>query len=462
MLTSLSLTNFKSWKQIEAMRLAPITGLFGANSSGKTSVLQLLLLLKQTINSPDRRQVLHFGDSRSLVSLGTFQDVVYGREGTNRLIWNLQWTLPKPLKVAQPEDSEQAPLSGTEMAFTAEISRGATGSPVVESMSYRFVEHTFGMSRRRDAIGRYSLIANAPMSPSAIQLRRRRGRPTQLPPPVKYYRFPDQVRADYPNADFLSDFELALEELFNRLYYLGPLRDDPKPEYTWAGDQPEDVGRRGERAVDALLAARERRLVIKRGRGRGQVTRTLEEETAWWLRQLHLIHDFSVEAITEGSNLYQVWVQKTSDAPKVLLTNVGFGVSQILPVLVLCYSVPEGSTILLEQPEIHLHPSVQAGLADVFIDAIKLRKIQIILESHSEHLLLRLQRRIAEDSQGFVPNDAALYFCDLQHGASHLLSLDLDLYGNIRNWPADFFGNTFEEAAERTRAAMKRKRNEAA
>ena len=63
----------------------------------------------------------------------------------------------------------------------------------------------------------------------------------------------------------------------------------------------------------------------------------------------------------------------------VTSTDVGFGVSQILPVITLCYYAPPGSILLLEQPEIHLHPSVQAGLADVFIDAIKTRGIQIIL-----------------------------------------------------------------------------------
>ena len=65
MLKQLSLTNFKSWKSIEKMDLSPITGLFGTNSSGKTSVLQLLLMLKQTAESPDRSQALFFGDTRA-------------------------------------------------------------------------------------------------------------------------------------------------------------------------------------------------------------------------------------------------------------------------------------------------------------------------------------------------------------------------------------------------------------
>lgn len=137
------------------------------------------------------------------------------------------------------------------------------------------------------------------------------------------------------------------------------------------------------------------------------------------------------------------------------MTDVGFGVSQILPVLVLCYYVPEGSIIILEQPEIHLHPSVQSGLADVFIDAMQNRGVQIILESHSEHLLRRLQRRIAEE---VIDNtDVALYFCDTDSGHSRLSELGLDLFGNINNWPKDFFGDEFGEMAAMTEAAIKRR-----
>jgi predicted ATPase len=312
------------------------------------------------------------------------------------------------------------------------------------------------MRRKPNARDRYELFVD----PGALQFKRRRGRPWDLPPPAKCYGFPDQVKAYYQDAWFLSDFELAFEEFFDRVFYLGPLREYPRREYTWAGGQPEDVGRRGERAVDALLAARERGLMISRGKGRPRWS--LEEYVAWWLRELGLIHAFSVEPVAEGSTLYRVRVQQTPDAPMVLLTDVGFGVSQILPVLVLCYYVPEGSTILLEQPEIHLHPRVQAGLADVLIDAIKVRKIQIVVESHSEHLLLRLQRRIAEQEKGFTNAHTALYFCDVQDGSSRLLPLDLDEYGNIRNWPKGFFGDAFEETAAMTRAAMERKRRAAA
>lgn len=202
-----------------------------------------------------------------------------------------------------------------------------------------------------------------------------------------------------------------------------------------------------------MLASRERP-TIKVGKAH-RPTKTVEERVAMWMRDLGLIHDFSLRAIAENRKSYEVRTRLKQHSPEALITDVGFGVSQILPVIVLCYYVPEGSTIILEQPEIHLHPSVQAGLADIFIDAVRTRNVQIILESHSEHLLRRLQRRIAEEE--FKPEQAALYFCTTDgQGASHLQPLQIDLYGNIINWPANFFGDEFGEIAAMQEAALKR------
>jgi predicted ATPase len=209
--------------------------------------------------------------------------------------------------------------------------------------------------------------------------------------------------------------------------------------------------------VDALLAARETGRSLSRGRGYRR--QTLEERVAQWLKELKLIDSFEVRPITPAGKLFQVWVRRHPKAAEVLVTDVGFGVSQILPVITLCYYAPEGSTLLLEQPEIHLHPVVQAGLADVFVDAARNRNIQIILESHSEHLLRRLQRRVAEEAM--KPEDAALYFCSMEKGESHLTPLHLDIFGNIENWPEDFFGDEFGEIAAMSQAALIRKKRAA-
>lgn len=147
-------------------------------------------------------------------------------------------------------------------------------------------------------------------------------------------------------------------------------------------------------------------------------------------------------------------MKKNEASTPVLITDVGFGVSQILPVITLCYYVPEGSILIIEQPEIHLHPKVQAGLADVFIDAIKTRKIQILLESHSEHLLRRLQRGVAEEKVDHA--DIQLYFCEMANGKSEIRSLEMDAFGGIRNWPKDFFGDEFGEIAAINLAKLNR------
>ncbi len=462
MITSLEIKNFKSWHTTGRMRLAPITALFGSNSSGKTSLLQLLLVLKQTTESSDRSQVLNLGDEHSMVELGVLPDLLYRRERAHPLELYIAWQLPQLLKVDNPAQKSATLFQGNTLAFSTRIiwRRNGDGSSdpsldapqgraMVEAMAYQFADHEFGMRLRSPTKAEYELYS----SPAGFEFVHTPGRAWSLPAPVKCYGFPDQTRAYYQNAGFLSDFELELEQLCNRMFYLGPLREYPRRQYTWAGAQPADMGRRGERVIDALLAARESGKTLARGRGRKRLT--LEERVAEWLKELGLIDSFEVRLIAPGSKLYQVWVRRSAQSPEVLITDVGFGVSHILPVITLCYYAPEGATVILEQPEIHLHPRVQAGLADVFIDAVKTRNIQIILESHSEHLLRRLQRRIAEEE--LRPDQAALYFCTTdRQGASQLQTLDLNPFGNITNWPRDFFGDEFGEIAAMQEAAIKR------
>jgi predicted ATPase len=459
MLTRLAFQNFKSWRDTGSLGLAPITALFGSNSSGKTSVLQILLLLKQTTESPDRTQVLNLGDDRSLVDLGTFQDVLFGHDRKAPFQVDLEWNFPRPLAIADPAQKEGVLFLGDSIGFCTHVElqpngEPGSGRPVVKELRYRFSGRTFGMKQAGAKSPEYELFADP--AGGGFRFVRTQGRPWKLPPPVKCYGFPDQVRAYYQNASFLSDFELQFEKLFSNIFYLGPLREYPKRQYSWAGAQPADMGRRGERVVDALLASRESGVKLSRGKGRKR--QTVEKRVAEWLQELGLIHSFRVSPITEDGRLFQVLVRRDPKAAEVLITDVGFGVSQILPVITLCYYAPEGSTILLEQPEIHLHPRVQAGLADVLIDAAKTRNIQIILESHSEHLLRRLQRRVAEEV--LLPEQAALYFCFAEQGESHLTPLELDAYGNITNWPRDFFGDDLGEIAAMSQAALKRKRGD--
>jgi len=124
-----------------------------------------------------------------------------------------------------------------------------------------------------------------------------------------------------------------------------------------------------------------------------------------------------------------------------------------------CFYAQPHTTILLEQPEIHLHPAVQMSLADLFIETVNSRedgedrKIQLIVESHSEHLLRRLQRRIAE--KAIAADDVALYWCKLGPEGSILEPLRVNLMGDIENWPDNFFGDELGEMTNRLDAAAK-------
>lgn len=128
----------------------------------------------------------------------------------------------------------------------------------------------------------------------------------------------------------------------------------------------------------------------------------------------------------------------------------------MLPVVVECFYASEGSTVIFEQPEIHLHPRVQAELADVLIEASARANVQFIVESHSEHFLRRIQRRVADET--ITKDDVALYVCDTVEGRSRIDSLSVDELGNITNWPKDFYGDEVGDLVAMTDAAMKRRR----
>lgn len=443
MLTEMGLRGFKSWKDTGDLALRPITGFFGANSSGKTSLLQGLLLLKQTAESSDRGLPFHFGNGQSLVDLGDFGDVVHGRDAGASFGISLGWTADSPVEVR--DGRQRKVVQSDSLGFSVVAAQNGERAPqlTVDRMTHRVGDAGFGM-RRNDS--GYRLFADA----GKFRFEPGPGHPGPLPPPVRFYGFPGRVRGAFKNADFLSRLERNLERQLERLYYLGPLRAYPERRYLWTGARPIDMGRAGETAVAAILAARARGDRISLGRGKRR--RTLEEHVAHWLRELGLIHAFRVEPLVQG--LFQVLVRETASSAEVPITDVGFGVSQVLPVLVLCFYAPVGSTILLEQPEIHLHPSAQSRLADAFIDARRLRNIQILVESHSEHVLRRLQRRVSDET--LRPAEVGSWFCYTEGGESRLMDLSFDEFGATRHWPKGFFGDQFEEVAAIAKNRLRR------
>lgn len=461
MLKRLKLGNFKSWPEAD-LAFGRITGLFGANSSGKSSLLQFLLLLKQTKDSRDRAAALDLNGR--FVELGTPADVIHGHDEDRALRFRLDFESESDVEVATPGDGTIASSRVLAVRAEADIHEQAFRSRVLVYRVYRVSTARgryarFALEREKDSPTEFKLTAQVP-GPD-FSFTRTRERVWKLPGPVKTYRFPDEARTYFQNSGFLLDLEAAFEAALDKLHYLGPLREHPKRDYLWTRSRPTDVGERGERTIDAIIAAiiAEQDSGEMQNLGWKQRRRPFSYIVAHWLRELGLVHDFRVEEIAPGSNRWQACVKTRAGGIEVMLTDVGFGVSRVLPAVTLLHYVPEGSTVLLEQPEIHLHPLAQAGLADAILHAATHRKVQVVFESHSEHLLLRLQRRIAE--KRIDADDVALYFCGATGGASRIESLALDEYGNVRNWPDGFMGDAFGETAQAERARLARMKSAA-
>ena len=448
MLNHLQFSNFKAWREAD-LKFGKVTGFFGTNSAGKSSLLQFLLLLKQTRNATDRGLVLDFGGPTEMVNLGTFEDVVHGHDEEKRIRWLLDWTLTEELEIPDPMHDGWSLYEGNRLKTECEVGvRQRRLMPYL--LAYRFADTRFSLQPRTGSSTHFELTTDG-----EVQFVRNRGRPRQegLPHPVKTHLFPSEARISFQNTDFLAEFELEYEKLMDSIYYLGPLREHPQREYHWAGSSPIDVGQRGERTVDAILAAT--RDEKRRSLGYRKRSKSFQEMIAYWLSELGLIHDFSIDEIADGTNLYRALVKIGPASVPVALTDVGFGVSQILPVLVLLYYVPDGATVVMEQPEIHLHPAVQSGLADVMLNVSATRDVQIIVESHSEHLLRRLQRRVAEETT--PSEDVKLYFVSTSRGRAQAVDLVLNEWGEIENWPDEFFGDEMGEIAAITEASLARK-----
>ncbi len=445
MFKQISMTNFKSWRQTGPVPLAPLTGFFGANSSGKSSLLQMLLLLKQTVESSDPNLVLKTGSlQEGYVNLGTAHEITYGTE--NHMSLGLTWEVDSP-SLSIPSINEGEVLEITELDFNTRI-YASEQRIYLKSLSYQSA-NGFSAVLTRETNNHYTIrVSVNGKEPTRVQ-----SRPRVHLKPEKCYSFSDEARRHYQDTAYLSDLVLQFEQQFQKLHYLGPLREYPRRQYTWAGEQPTNVGLKGELAIPALLAGKEQKVYDEQRKSKQN---RLDTRIAQCLVDLNLATSFRVDPVAPGSILYQVKLKRHQNSHEVLLPDVGIGLSQVLPVLVLCYYVPEGSTIILEQPELHLHPSVQAGLADVFIDVIKNRNLQILLESHSEYLLRRLQRRIAEEQ--ILPDQAALYFCDICSGQSRLTKLDVNLFGEIDNSPPDFFGDMLGDVVKTFDASLERKK----
>jgi predicted ATPase len=249
--------------------------------------------------------------------------------------------------------------------------------------------------------------------------------------------------------------------------YLGPLRDEPKALYPLGNSaDPFDIGLKGENtaAVLDLHKARFVRFIPPTAftepaiPSDAAITRTLQAATSEWLRYLGVAE--SVDSQDRGKLGHELKVRIDQTAGDQDLTHVGVGVSQVLPILVMCLLAEPDTALLFEQPELHLHPKVQTLLGDFFL-SMALMKKQCIIETHSEYLINRLRFRAAAAApEKSVADQMTIYFVEKKDGRSQFRSVVVNDYGAIQDWPEGFFDQSQREAEETLKAAVKKRRNQ--
>ena len=452
MLSSWRIKNFKAWQDTGTIKLAPLTVFFGENSVGKSSLSQLLLTLKQSAASNAQQQPLDFGHAQSLIDLGSFAQNLHQGLLDQPLEFELQWRLPQAITLQGL--AQHASVSVDELRLQVSVIADKTQQPCVQSICYTAYQHgqtLFSVSYCSTQPTELQMQVFQPETQNySIAL-------ADAASPERFYQLPAAQQLDVP---FISALAVQTQSVLADFHSLAALRAAPQRRYTWNGESPVNVGRAGESAAAAILAATaEQRLVQF---AVDQPIQPFAHGIAYWLQQMGVASDFAVRPASTGADEYQVLLKSHADACEVNLADLGFGVSQLLPVIVQVFYAPPHSTVWLEQPEIHLHSQVQAGLADMLIaatqaqEAGQARNVQIIVESHSEHFLNRLQRRIAE---GVISHqDVALYFCSRVGTQAQIEPLSVDTYGEIANWPENLFGDEMTDIAARAMAAVQRKR----
>jgi len=501
---SVAVKNFKSLKDTGMLNLKPITLLVGPNSSGKTALLQTILILKQTLESRNIEAPLILRGK--YVDLSSFKEIVFGhnikedievslgirsRQRIRRLFGirefpkldqkvslvkfkigydvqseslinrGIEFSIPDWIDLKINEEKIQVKHKKQEPIIIYEYK----GKIEIEKRNFLYISHFFfpeiyffhferrailekqlkKLQKERD-----QLIKERPEERKKIARLERKIKKLETELKLFEKRFSDifkglnieQAKVISYSLDALRDFCFDLQRLLiENTYYIGPLREYPQRYYIASGEYPRDVGLRGEHTAEVIYFDFKQK-------------ETQYEKLRHWMKEMGLAYDIKLSPITEG--IYALVIIDPKLKININLADIGFGASQLLPIIVEGIYAKDGSILLIEQPEIHLHPRLQAMLADFLIDIMKEGK-QVIVETHSEHIILRLQRRIAENKLSY--KDLAIYYFEPSEEGSKITYVEVKEDGTLKMWPKGFFEEDVEDSYFFLKALGERKKN---
>ena len=412
----LRLENFRAFSDSGLFRVAPLTCLVGANSSGKSSIISALLVLKQSLSQKAvSGRVSPLALNGPFCELGRFSDVVHGHHATNHISISFGFAFSD---LGDFRDRRRSIVD-------IPIPRATDDYRSRYYFSY-YGRETVSLPKRGDVIIRLGFTDDEPFGPSlnAVDItvsdmgslhcvRTISGSRQQhwrvyvdgLPPRSISQRFnpysffpifrrsesASRIKTDSEKTKvtkFLGAVEMAflkLTRIISDSDVIGPFRTPPERRYQFGGFSATSGGPTGEQAVDLLIT--EQLLKIP-----GHPLRT---ELSYWLKHLGLARKVSVRDLARKINLFELSLRGVGSVSRSNVADVGFGVSQVLPVLLQGLLIRPGGFYMVQQPEIHLHPDAQAALADYFL-FLSHCGVRVIVETHSEYFLLRLRRRLAE------------------------------------------------------------------
>lgn len=461
----ISIYNFKSIGSIVEYELKPFTILSGTNSSGKSSFIQLLLLLKQTIELDSGNSQINLkGD---LFQVKTYLDIIKDKSISNKLEVVLKFDKDELNNVRS--SPEIGVFNSFEYSCKIKILFDYLNGKEFIREFYIGFELSEGDKKEQfiqfiNSGKDFSIITNTGVFGDLLYFH----------PETKIIKI--NFSSIYP-----SNFEcIKIEDngqesqqkivpkidgiiklvngFFKNIRYIGPLREQPKDEYSIKGEN-NYVGSKGEYLAEVLenhsndpieyLQFHEIDGLVKYK----LVKSKLIEAIKYWICDVFkLSSDVFATKIDESYTITLV----NSSKIKITIKHVGFGISQILPIIVEGLRLPKNATLILEQPEIHLHPKIQSLLFD-FLNSLVQGGKSVIIETHSDHLITRMRRRIAEDETNTLKNKINLTFIESRDDEIIFKNIDLDDFGAIKYFPKDFIERPDIELKAILTAQMKKR-----
>ena len=404
------------------MEIKPLTFLVGPNSSGKSSVFQAILALKQTVKSGDQQSPLILHD---YVDLGSYKDIFFKHDTGKDLII----------------DFESLNLIKWSVTYSVQEDKKTSGKIVVKSFEFSnrnpadvFIDEKFPVP------GNLRIVKEEKSHKYRIELDGQNSIPGKFFDLKKFYNISSKEILEPSTREMkllpflFPAIRTITEELFEHVYHIGPLRHEPERVYSASGAYPQSVGKYGQWSIEILQYDEELRNIINK-----------------WLKRFKIPIDFTLKELKKGSERYEVVLKDYFTKTEVNLADVGFGTSQILPIIVQGLTSPEYSTLLIEQPEIHLHPKAQCVMGDLLVDMIKTKNRRLIIETHSDLLIERVCKHILlkGEKTNIKPEDIIIYYFEQTKEGTEIRTITVNENAQFENFPEGFFEERFEEALAR-------------